>query len=460
MPPLNVVTFPDHSASIFQSAVTEVARRIKARGPVRRTRGGQSQPLAVDEDEFASAAAELMSQRLLGLSMEQGERTAPIRRGAAAETTRFCALLAWRYMQARLSGDVAQVANIEGQFTAGVCDPAWATTISEYLQYFGPGGQRREIPYITPVQAGEGVLRIKHGARVALIADWGTGEQPAREVLKEIRALAPDVLIHLGDVYYSGTPEEYKRAFLGLINDVLGPNRSTLPVFALSGNHDMYCGGNGYYKAIAALNPGALRQRASFFCLRSEDDAWQLLAMDTGLNDYKPFEVADVVTHLLDQEVEWHLRRVADFEGKTILLSHHQLFSAFSRIGSAGTGAASNPHLLQIFGEAVRLGEIPAWFWGHEHSLGIYEPYAGLERGRCIGHGAVPVAVTERIYSPVEGLRRPPRILPGTQLGLNGSVYAHGFAILILGDKVAPAQAEYYQCRDGKVEQLFVETIS
>jgi hypothetical protein len=362
-------------------------------------------------------------------------------------------------MEARLSGNAARIAQVEGEFAAGVCDPAWATTISEYLQYFGPGGKRRDIPYITAAQVGERALRIKRNARIALIADWGTGAKPAREVLKEIHALAPDVLIHLGDVYYSGTPEEYKRAFLGPLEDILGANRSSLPVFALSGNHDMYCGGEGYYGAIAALNSGPLQQRASFFCLRSEDDAWQLIAMDTGLNDYSPFEVADSITHLRDDEVGWHLRRIAEFEGKTILLSHHQLFSAFSRIGPAGTGAPSNPHLLQMFCEAAQLGKIPAWFWGHEHSLGVYEPYAGLERGRCIGHGAVPVDATETIYSPVEGLKRPPRIKSGTRLDLDGSVYAHGFVMLTLGGNTASAQAEYYQCRAGKAERLFAETI-
>ena len=36
----------------------------------------------------------------------------------------------------------ALIARVEREFTAGACDPAWATTISEYLKYFGPGGQR------------------------------------------------------------------------------------------------------------------------------------------------------------------------------------------------------------------------------------------------------------------------------------------------------------------------------
>jgi hypothetical protein len=150
MPSLGPVTFRDHFASIFQSAVAEVGRRMKAREPIRRTRGF-SQEAAVDEDEFAAVATELMSRRLSGISGDFGERIT--RRRGVGDTTSICASLALGYMEARLSGDAIRIAQVEGEFTAGTCDPAWATTISEYLQYFGPGGQRREVPYIPSAQA-------------------------------------------------------------------------------------------------------------------------------------------------------------------------------------------------------------------------------------------------------------------------------------------------------------------
>lgn len=446
-------TFRDHFASIFQSAVTELGRRTSAAGSVRRTRS----LVSVREDELASIAAELLIHRRDGTPGVPSGRTRSL---DIPGSTRRCAALALRYMEAKLSGEPARIAEVEGEFAVGSCDPAWATTITEYLKFFGPGGRRREIPYIDPAQAGESVIPIKSGSRIALLADWGTGAQPSLEILQQIHKLSPDLLIHLGDVYYSGTPGEYKRAFMDPISEILGPDRLSLPVFALSGNHDMYCGGVGYYDAISKLNPKPFRQLASYFCLRSEDDAWQLLAMDTGLNDYSPLSVADCITHVNKNEVDWLLRRVAEFSGKTILLSHHQLFSAFSSIGKAATGIATNPHLLSFFSEAVSLGKIPAWFWGHEHSLCIYEPYAGLERGRCIGHGAVPVLSDEKIYSPVDGLERPPRIKTGTQLGLNGSVFAHGFTILTLGGRTATTQADYYQSRGGRAELLFSEGIS
>ena len=357
-----------------------------------------------------------------------------------------------------MSGDPERIARVQGEFIAGTCDPAWLATITEYLSYFGPNGRRRDIPYVPPVDLGERVIEIKKGARVALLSDWGTGARPAIEILEQIGELAPDVLIHLGDVYYSGTPQEYRINFKATIEKVLGHDRSTIPIYALSGNHDMYSGGVGYYDLIRTLNPAPFTQGASYFCLRTADHEWQLLAMDTGINDYSPLSIDDCVSYLNDEEVEWHLRRIEEFPGRTILMSHHQLFSAFSSIGPS-SGASSNPSLLQFLGEATAKGRISAWFWGHEHSLSIYEPYAGLRRGRCIGHGAVPVQSSERIYSILPGLKRPPRVKPATELSVEGNVYTHGFAFLTLGKNDEDAHAEYFQSRAGKAEKLFEEII-
>jgi len=463
MTPEGPFAFRDHFASIFQSAVKEVGRRIREM-PQRRTRGRGSIH-SPNKDEYEIVAAELMAERLGVASPFEGPTTpassTPSGRTRAlsvSSTTRTCAILALRYIEARLSGDPERIARVQEEFKASACDPAWATTITEYLTYFGPDGRRREIPYVAASRLGERVIEIKSAARVALLADWGTGTPPASEVLKQIGELAPDILIHLGDVYYSGTPAEYRSNFLDPIEEILGHDRSAVPVYCLSGNYDMHCGGLGYYELIKELNPEPLTQVASYFCLRSADQKWQLLAMDTGLNDYSPVRVDDCVPHLKEEEIDWHLRRIEEFGGRTILMSHHPLFSAFSPIGRA-TGASSNPNLLQFLGEANMRGRIAAWFWGHEHSLGIYEPYAGLRRGRCIGHGAVPVQSSERIYLVLPDLQRPPRIIPGTELALEGNIYAHGFAVLVLGNNDEGARAAYFQNRGGRSEKLFEETI-
>jgi hypothetical protein len=379
---------------------------------------------------------------------------------SASDTARVCAELAFRYLKAHLTGDAAAISEIDGEFIASTCDPAWATTIKEYLSYFGPGGARQQIPYIRASMVGPRTLEMKVGACLAIVGDWGTGAQPAIQILKAIANHKPDSLIHLGDIYYSGTPLECGTNFSSLIESVLRSRNPTLAVYTLAGNHDMYCGGIGYYQLIKQLNESPQTQPASFFCLRSSDERWQLLAMDTGLHDYSPLGVDDAVTFVEPDELEWHSARIREFSGRSILLSHHQLFSAFSPIGKRqpdGKQLACNPHLLNAYRTLSQIGSIAAWYWGHEHTLSIYQPFAGLQRGRCLGHGAVPVSLLDKIYEPVDGLDQTPTLLPNTRLNGDGDVYAHGYAILRF--EQASCLADYYQFVGDKSTLLYSESI-
>jgi hypothetical protein len=222
----------------------------------------------------------------------------------------------------------------------------------------------------------------------------------------------------------------------------------------------MYCGGVGYYDLIRTLNKSPFEQPASFFCLRTSDERWQFLAMDTGLHDYSPMSVADTLTFIESDELEWHCQRIDEFPGRTILLSHHQLFSAFSAIGSPIEGKRSplNPKLYESFERLNRSNKIAAWFWGHEHTLSIYEPFAGLERGRCMGNGAVPTSIIDKIYEPLKDLDRTPSIKHGPQLAPVGGVYAHGYSMISLQNGRCPAS--YLQDLGGSASVLFEEQIS
>ena len=58
-------------------------------------------------------------------------------------------------------------------------------------------------------------------------------------------------------------------------------------------------------------------------------------------------------------------------------------FSPFSSVGSVnGQPYAYNPNLYDVFKDTIPKAEW--WFWGHEHTLGIFPPYIGLKRGRCV----------------------------------------------------------------------------
>jgi hypothetical protein len=103
-------------------------------------------------------------------------------------------------------------------------------------------GERKPIPYVRAATVGPKTIEIKANARLALMGDWGTGASPAMDILKYVAGDSPDVVAHLGDIYYSGTPAECELNFVNPINSILRKDRS-LPVYSLSGNHDMYCGG-------------------------------------------------------------------------------------------------------------------------------------------------------------------------------------------------------------------------
>lgn len=68
-----------------------------------------------------------------------------------------------------------------------------------------------------------------------------------------------------GQSYYSGTLPETADNFLNLITAaglINSAGKTTIPIYTLAGNHDMYSGGSGYYNLLTQLG-----QPASFFCL-------------------------------------------------------------------------------------------------------------------------------------------------------------------------------------------------
>ena len=440
--------FRNHFVSVYQSSVDDLVRdKIGATGLA--TRPGL-------ENGLVRAATQISALKA------QGATTIPALAPAnVTQTAWTCAKLGFELLESKARGDDAQVTEIEGELKFSTCDEHWVESITNYVKYFGPDGTRAQIPYIRAAQVGSKVLSFKAGATVALIGDWGTGTAGAVNLLKELAPLKPDILVHLGDIYYSGTPDECDVNFKRIIDSVLNRAATPIPVYTLAGNHDLYSGGAGFYGLLPTLNAGAAQQPASFFCLRSDDAQWQFVAMDTGLHDYNPFTVTDVVTFLEKDEEDWLVERIREFPGKTILLSHHQLFSAFSRIGPAnadGSLNAVNPRLAGSFGRFAKAanGRIAAWFWGHEHNLCVYEPYGDLAKGRCIGHGAIPVFTSDTPYTTLSRIANPPKLL-NVQLGTDDHVYMHGFTIVRLRADGTGA-AEYYQDNDG-TKPIFSEPL-
>jgi len=403
--------------------------------------------MSADPAETANRASLLMSPVLIATQLSSAGSGSEEALGASiGEWADDCAKTVGKFLWAEMRGDKAAAERFAQELKKSECDPHWEECLRKYLEYKATGGK---FPYRRDE---DHVVEVTDPVRIALVGDWGTGEEVAIRVLKSAQQLKPDLLLHLGDIYYSGTDEEMKRNFLGPCRGIFGQQ---FPLFSLCGNHDMYSGGDGYYALLDAIG-----QRASYFCLRNKN--WQLLSMDTGHNDRDPLTVATNMTSLNATEIPWHMNQILKPEGRrTILCSHHQLFSAFGSVGKIdGAEYAYNPELHSAFEKVF--DKIEWWFWGHEHTLAVYEPYMGLWRGRCVGCSAVPVFKDQQDYQLNRKLKtQNPGVFPAwkaqAQLGIVGDDYAHAFAILALADQ--KATVEYYQLNaQGSAELLWQES--
>lgn len=76
------------------------------------------------------------------------------------------------------------------------------------------------------------------------------------------------VVLHLGDVYYAGFPEEFKA-----ISDKIKQLRTKVPTlryYTIPGNHDFYTNGKPFYDSLDDNNDSEQdKQKFGFFCLRN-----------------------------------------------------------------------------------------------------------------------------------------------------------------------------------------------
>lgn len=213
---------------------------------------------------------------------------------------------------------------------------------------------------------------IASDARVYLIGDWGSGVSRARKIADRVRSMIAaepareQHVVHLGDVYYSGWPEEYDDHFLQFWPVAPGEEQRC-GSWSLNSNHDMFSRGSGYFDHLLKDSRFKAQGRSSYFSL--ETDHWQLLGLDTAFKDET----------LAGDQFDWVERRQKDHpDKKLVLMTHHQPFSSFEK------------DCVELHRLLAR-NTLAAWFWGHEHRFTIYEPRPYLKYGRLVGHGGVPV---------------------------------------------------------------------
>lgn len=235
-------------------------------------------------------------------------------------------------------------------------DPGWLRFLLLWAQSH-PKHDFPALPAVTPIAA---------DARLALLADWGTGLYGAPVCAQSIAAAmsAPQAVIHLGDIYYAGNDDEVRQRFLDHWPAVPGARN-----LALNGNHEMYTGGNAFFDRL--LGDARFAQASSCFALRNDD--WLLVGLDTAYDEHD----------LHGEQAAWLLRLASDHPGHRLMLfSHHQPFSAFEKQG---------PKLVAKLAPLLGAGRVAAWYWGHEHLCARYDLHPGWRmHGRCIGHSGFP----------------------------------------------------------------------
>lgn len=275
---------------------------------------------------------------------------------------------------------------------------------------------------------------ISDDARVVIVGDWGTGLPRARAVAEFMAEEVAEALaqgreahvVHLGDVYYSGLHGE-------VLHHVLAPGMWPVTVeqanagvtsWSLNGNHDMYGGGFGYFDTLLGDERFSKQRGTSFFRLSSP--SWDFVGLDTSW-DSNVLSQGHVGV-LEDPQAAFVAQVAQESTRKLMLLSHHQLISAYDQhdVGKI---------LPAKLGPVLDSGRVAAWLWGHEHRCMGFEETSGVKILRCIGHGGVPVLMTHAEQDPVPS--------PGTWeergfLEDKGERWARfGFAILDLaGDHI------------------------
>ncbi len=258
---------------------------------------------------------------------------------------------------------------------------------------------------------------VPNSFRTAVFGDWGTGLYGAPVLARTIAADKRNfqILLHLGDTYYSGDNDEIRERLLTVWPNVPGAVNRTL-----NGSHEMYTGGHGYFDL-------ALRQFGQHSsCFAFQNDHWILAGLDTAYVDHD----------LYGEQVAWLESLLAQSDDRRLILfSHHQPYSLLDVQG---------PKLVAKLAPYLENKRIFAWYWVHEHHCVLYDEYPtwGV-RGRCIGHGGFP-------YSREAGFGNAPvkplwvrlatkNLMPGGEIldcrnpciqGHEDEYGPHGFAVL------------------------------
>lgn len=203
-------------------------------------------------------------------------------------------------------------------------------------------------------------------------------------------SLQPDYIIHLGDVYYAGTPDlsffmpplEETLHFLDLwpSTDQLASRRS----FALNSNHEMYSGARGLMNDVINGDARfAAQSGKTYFALQYA--GWTILGLDTAYYATS-FYMDGSLGPENGSQAAWinNLMQSENLSSENVIvLTHHN--------GLRYDGATVKALWSEV--RNALGGDPAAWYWGHVHNGVAYttpNPASLTTIARCVGHGAIP----------------------------------------------------------------------
>lgn len=180
--------------------------------------------------------------------------------------------------------------------------PEWAESFFSWVGAIIPADQPPPQP---------NAAQIDNKFSIGILGDFGTGLYGAPVCQQSIQNGSENynLMLHLGDVYYSATPEEVEQRFFQFWPNKAPINRT------MNGNHEMYTGGHTYFETMLPR----FDQNASYFAM--QNDNWVLIVLDTAY--HQSFGGQEGVFD--DAQMKWlsAIIQAAD-DRKVVLFTHHQ----------------------------------------------------------------------------------------------------------------------------------------
>jgi acid phosphatase type 7 len=202
-------------------------------------------------------------------------------------------------------------------------------------------------PAIVRHPTGDVVPSTQRKTAVVWAVGDGNAGGAAAALVQRIRRTRPDLFLYLGDVYPSGTPDDFARNYAPTYGQLA---RRTAPT---PGNHDWPEASEGYYPYWSTTKSKPL---PSFFALRAA--GWEILA----LNSEAPHEADSA-------QLRWLRGRLRRPSNCRIAFWHRPLISA-------GTSHGDQPDVAPLW-QALR-GRARIVINGHEHDSQRFRPVDGI----------------------------------------------------------------------------------